>query len=61
MIDQKYVDDIVDRCRAVVSKYGGQSDDLAEVRDAYALFEKRAESFAYVVLDEALKKVETNE
>ena len=61
MMDQQVVDAIVERCRNLSLIYGGQSDTLSEVRKYYAMFHRCPEAGAYVMLDEALKKVEQND
>lgn len=60
-MDQTVVDIIVERCREVVRTYGGQSDELLEVRKYYQMFHVHPDAFAYVLLDESLKKVEEQE
>jgi hypothetical protein len=56
-IEQEVVDKIVQRCRNAVDHYGGQSDELKEVRKRYQMFHDCTDGCAYVLLDVALKDV----
>jgi len=53
-------DEIVRRCRAAAEHYGGQSEQLTEVRKWYAIFHACPEHGAMVALDAELRKVESD-
>lgn len=54
---QKDLDELIKRCKDVVAYYGGTSDELIEVRKYYQMLHDCPEDMAFILLDEALKKV----
>ena len=54
---QEQADAIVERCKNAVDIHGGQSDELANVRERYAMFEACREDMAYTLLDEELNQL----
>ena len=52
------IDTAVARCRALVEKHGGQSDDLAKLRSCYKLLHSCPEAGALVLIEVELERLE---
>lgn len=59
-VTQQMTDDLVARIETLVAQYGGQSDDLAKLRSAYAFWHRcPGDGMAYVLVLEEVSKLES--